>query len=73
MTSVTSGMAPLSLYGANSTATNATLNSCIFPGSGPASPVFSGQLVRRVAYSAIHSTLAWWDPARTNVLTKSKL
>ena len=49
MTSVTSGMAPLSLYGSNSTATNATLNSCIFPGSGPTSPVFSGQLVRDAA------------------------
>jgi hypothetical protein len=41
-------MAPLSVY-ANSSATNTTLNSCILPGSGPASPVFSGYLVRRAA------------------------
>ena len=38
-------MAPLSVY-ANSSATNPTLDSCILPGTGPTSPVFSGFLVR---------------------------
>lgn len=49
VTSITSGMAPLSILAGNHTAGNSTvlsLDRCIFPGSGPHTPIFAGNLVR---------------------------
>ena len=46
--SVTSGMAPLSVLGQNYTVGNGTvlpLDHCIFPGSGPHTPIYAGSLV----------------------------
>jgi len=47
VTSITSGLAPLSALAE----TNSTqLDSCIFPGTGPMTPIFAGSLVRQFAF-----------------------